>query len=178
MLSLICLGISAAHLSGAEPSARAVGFERTVVYRPPENPGFAAWVQLWREPGGGWTGWRRPDEYPRIVDPPSGRVWSANARTIDTETWLAFLGDGGYDLGARAALESVTPTRTIGFTSNTTPAEALAGVKRREVASSEAGVPSMCTCSTRAPVCRRQEPPSGASAKPNTAWLRVSVGSR
>jgi len=57
----------------------------------------------WREPGGGWTGWRAPEEYPRVVDPPSGRVWSANARTIDTETWLAFMGDGGYDLGARAA---------------------------------------------------------------------------
>jgi len=57
----------------------------------------------WREPGGGWTGWRTPEEYPRIVDPASGRLWSANARTIGTETWLAFLGDGGYDLGARAA---------------------------------------------------------------------------
>jgi penicillin amidase len=57
----------------------------------------------WREPGGGWTGWRAPEEYPRVVDPASGRLWSANARTIDTETWLAFLGDGGYDLGARAA---------------------------------------------------------------------------
>jgi penicillin amidase len=57
----------------------------------------------WREPGGGWTGWRTPEDYPRIVDPASGRLWTANARTIDTETWLAFMGDGGYDLGARAA---------------------------------------------------------------------------
>jgi penicillin G amidase len=57
----------------------------------------------WREPGGGWTGWRAPDEYPRIVDPASGRLWTANARTIDVDSWLAFLGDGGYDLGARAA---------------------------------------------------------------------------
>jgi penicillin amidase len=57
----------------------------------------------WREPGGGWTGWRTPEEYPRIVDPGSGRLWTANARTIDIDTWLAFLGDGGYDLGARAA---------------------------------------------------------------------------
>jgi penicillin amidase len=30
-------------------------------------------------------------------------LWTANARTLDTETWLAFMGDGGYDLGARAA---------------------------------------------------------------------------
>jgi penicillin G amidase len=57
----------------------------------------------WREPGGGWTGWRKPEEYPRVVDPASGRLWTANARTLDTETWLAFMGDGGYDLGARAA---------------------------------------------------------------------------
>jgi penicillin G amidase len=57
----------------------------------------------WREPGGGWTGWRAPEDYPRIVDPASGRLWTANARTIDVDTWLKFLGDGGYDLGARAA---------------------------------------------------------------------------
>ena len=40
----------------------------------------------WREPGGGWTGWRAPHEYPRIVDPASGRLWTANARTIDVDT--------------------------------------------------------------------------------------------
>ncbi|MET0533675.1 MAG: penicillin acylase family protein [Steroidobacter sp.] len=51
----------------------------------------------------GWTGWRAPEEYPRIVDPASGRLWTANARTIDLETWMAFLGDGMYDNGARAA---------------------------------------------------------------------------
>ena len=28
----------------------------------------------WREPGGGWTGWRTPQEYPRVVDPASGRL--------------------------------------------------------------------------------------------------------
>src|SRR4030095_13309766 len=57
----------------------------------------------WREPGGGWTGCRTPEEYPRVIDPASGRLWTANARTLDTATWLAFMGDGGYDLGARAA---------------------------------------------------------------------------
>jgi penicillin G amidase len=56
-----------------------------------------------RTPGLGWSGWRTPEEYPRIVDPAPGRLWTANARTIDTQTWLTFLGDGGYDLGARAA---------------------------------------------------------------------------
>ncbi len=57
----------------------------------------------WREPGGGWTGWRATEDYPRVVDPASGRLWTANARTIDVDTWVKFLGDGGYDLGARAA---------------------------------------------------------------------------
>jgi len=57
----------------------------------------------WRNSGTGWTGWRKPEEYPRVLDPPSGRIWTANTRTIDAQTWLAFAGDGGYDLGARAA---------------------------------------------------------------------------
>ena len=57
----------------------------------------------WRNAATGWTGWREPAEYPRIIDPPTGRLWTANTRTIDAETWLAFLGDGGFDLGARAA---------------------------------------------------------------------------
>lgn len=57
----------------------------------------------WNTPGAGWTGWRSPEEYPRIVDPASGRLWTANARTIDLETWMAFLGNGMYDNGARAA---------------------------------------------------------------------------
>jgi penicillin amidase len=57
----------------------------------------------WREPGTGWIGWREPREYPRIIDPPTGRLWTANTRTMGAQAWLDFLGDGGYDLGARAA---------------------------------------------------------------------------
>jgi penicillin amidase len=57
----------------------------------------------WRDPGTGWIGWREPREYPRIVDPPTGRLWTANTRTIGVQAWRDFLGDGGYDLGARAA---------------------------------------------------------------------------
>jgi penicillin G amidase len=58
---------------------------------------------LWSTPNAGWNGWRAPEEYPRIIDPASGRLWTANARAIDVETWMAFLGDGAYDNGARAA---------------------------------------------------------------------------
>jgi penicillin amidase len=57
----------------------------------------------WQAPGTGWTGWREPQEYPRLVDPPSGRLWTANNRTLELERWTSLLGGDSYDLGARAA---------------------------------------------------------------------------
>jgi penicillin amidase len=48
-----------------------------------------------------WSGWRGPAQNPFLVDPPSNRLWTANARTLDGEQ-LALVGDGGYMLGARA----------------------------------------------------------------------------
>jgi penicillin amidase len=54
----------------------------------------------WSEQAG-WSGWRKPAEYPRIVNPVSGRIWTANARVADGEA-LKIIGDAGYDLGARA----------------------------------------------------------------------------
>lgn len=51
--------------------------------------------------GGLWRGWLDPASAPRIVDPDSGRLWTANARTVGGDA-LALLGDGGYDNGARA----------------------------------------------------------------------------
>ncbi len=52
-------------------------------------------------PGSGWVGWVEPQNYPRIVDPPGGRLWTANNRVVDG-AGLTLLGNGGYDLGARA----------------------------------------------------------------------------
>ena len=54
----------------------------------------------WSE-AGGWLGWLPPEQYPRIVNPESGRIWTANARVVDSEA-LKIVGIGGYDLGARA----------------------------------------------------------------------------
>jgi penicillin amidase len=48
-----------------------------------------------------WSGWRGPAQNPNLVDPPAGRLWTANARTADGDR-LALLGDAGYALGARA----------------------------------------------------------------------------
>jgi penicillin amidase len=49
----------------------------------------------------GWLGWLDGADYPQVVNPAIGRIWSANARVVDGEA-LAVVGDGGYDLGARA----------------------------------------------------------------------------
>ena len=54
----------------------------------------------WADGTSGWDGWLSGDEYPRVVDPPSGRIWTANARVADGEN-LAKVGFGGYALGAR-----------------------------------------------------------------------------
>jgi len=56
---------------------------------------------LWRGQGG-WDGWLSPADYPRILNPANGRLWTANARVVDGEG-LRKIGDGGYALGARAA---------------------------------------------------------------------------
>ena len=55
----------------------------------------------WSQPGTGWTGWAAPAQYPRVLDPADGRLWTANNRTVGGEA-LALLGHGGHDLGARA----------------------------------------------------------------------------
>ena len=48
-----------------------------------------------------WKGWRPARDNPAFVDPPSGRLWTANARTVG-EGQLDLLGDAGYANGARA----------------------------------------------------------------------------
>ena len=55
----------------------------------------------WADGRRGWGGWLEPAEYPRILDPEEGRLWSANSRMVDGEK-LAKIGHGGYILGARA----------------------------------------------------------------------------
>lgn len=48
-----------------------------------------------------WTGWLAATENPAVIDPPSGRLWTANNRLVDGAA-LALVGDGGYANGARA----------------------------------------------------------------------------
>ena len=68
----------------------------------PRRVGFDGRVpESWADGSRRWDGWLAPEEYPRIVNPPGGRIWTANARVVDAEM-LAKVGDGGYELGARA----------------------------------------------------------------------------
>jgi penicillin amidase len=55
----------------------------------------------WADGMRGWDGWLEPGEYPRIVDPEDGLLWTANARVVDGEA-LRLVGDGWYAGGARA----------------------------------------------------------------------------
>jgi penicillin amidase len=49
----------------------------------------------------GWHGYLTPAEYPVRVDPPLGRLWTANNRTLPAPG-ASPAGDAGTDLGARA----------------------------------------------------------------------------
>ncbi|MEO7325224.1 MAG: penicillin acylase family protein [Dokdonella sp.] len=55
----------------------------------------------WSHAGSGWDGWIDPNDTPLISNPPLQRLWTANQRVVEGPA-LATLGDGGYDLGARA----------------------------------------------------------------------------
>ncbi len=73
----------------------------TIAGRIPVKTDFNAMVPADWSQVHGWTGWLDPADYPRIVNPESGRIWTANARVADGDA-LSTIGDGGYDLGARA----------------------------------------------------------------------------
>lgn len=55
----------------------------------------------WADGACRWDGYLDPSEQPRIVDPPEGRLWTANARVVSGAD-LTRVGHGGYALGARA----------------------------------------------------------------------------
>ncbi len=69
---------------------------------PRRKPGFDGRLpSSWADGSKGWDGYREPSEAPRLIDPPSGQIWTANARVGDAEA-SEKIGDGGQDRGARA----------------------------------------------------------------------------
>jgi penicillin amidase len=74
----------------------------TIMGRLPRRVGFDGRLpSSWSDGSHRWDGYLKPEEYPRIIDPADGRIWTANARVVSGDQ-LARLGDGMYDLGARA----------------------------------------------------------------------------
>jgi penicillin G amidase len=73
----------------------------TIIGRIPRRVGQDGSVPTsWADGTRRWDGWLAPADYPRVVDPASGRIWTANARVVSGEK-LKRVGVGGYDLGAR-----------------------------------------------------------------------------
>ncbi len=95
-----------ANLAGSPAQNFVVGDDQgriawTILGRIPRRVGFDGRLPTsWADGSRRWDGYLTPEEYPRIIDPESGRIWTANARVAGGEN-LAIIGDGGYDLGAR-----------------------------------------------------------------------------
>ncbi len=92
-------GVPALNLLVADTDGRIAW---TIAGRVPAREGQGGEVPMsWRDGSYRWSGMLSAAEYPRIVDPESGRLWTANNRVVSGEM-LEKLGDGGYALGARA----------------------------------------------------------------------------
>lgn len=106
-VSTIDEAIEAANRTGIPPqnfvcadSTGRIGW--TIIGAIPNRRGFSGLVpSSWADGAHSWDGWLDPDAYPRILDPADGILWTANNRQVSGEM-LAILGDGGFDLGARA----------------------------------------------------------------------------
>jgi len=59
--------------------------------------------ESWADGTHRWDGYLPPADYPRIVDPSDGRIWTANSPVVGGDM-LAAIGEGGYADGIRARL--------------------------------------------------------------------------
>ena len=70
----------------------------------PRRSGYSGMTpQSWADGSHHWQGYLAPSEFPRIVDPPAGRLWTANAPVVG-DAMLATIGEGGYADGIRARI--------------------------------------------------------------------------
>lgn len=73
----------------------------TIAGKIPVRSGYDPMLPADWSTGSGWQGWLPAPDYPRVVNPVEGRIWSANSRVADGDA-LNLIGDGGYDFAARA----------------------------------------------------------------------------
>jgi penicillin amidase len=92
-------GIPAQNLSVADGDGRVAW---TIAGRLPRRVGFDGQRPTsWADGSRRWDGWVPDSGYPVVLDPPSGRVWTANNRVVD-RPMLDVMGLGPYEGGARA----------------------------------------------------------------------------
>jgi len=92
-------GVPALNFVAADRAGR-IGW--TVAGRLPRRAGFdGETATSWSDGTRSWQGLLPPAAVPRVVDPPSGRLWTANNRVLAGEA-AAPLGRGNFVLGARA----------------------------------------------------------------------------
>ncbi|MGK0445166.1 MAG: penicillin amidase [Bermanella sp.] len=82
----------------------------TIMGRLPQRFGFETGMgdnfngsqlpQDWSQGDKGWSGYLDPAEYPKVVNPKDGRIWTANARIVSGEL-LKKVGVNNYALGPR-----------------------------------------------------------------------------
>ncbi len=99
--------LDAAHTAGMPDQNFVVGDSAghiawTVIGQVPRRAGLDDQLPHgWADGAHGWTGYLAASEIPEIIDPPSGRLWSANARMVGGAAYKT-LGNGGYAGPARA----------------------------------------------------------------------------
>jgi penicillin amidase len=99
--------LDAAHRAGMPQQNFMVGDKDghiawTIIGQVPRRIGLDDQVpHSWADGTHGWDGYLAAAEVPEIIDPPGGRLWTANARVVGGDA-LAKLGDGGYAEGMRA----------------------------------------------------------------------------
>ena len=70
----------------------------------PRRTGYSGMTPAsWADGTRKWDGYLTDAEFPRIVDPPDGRIWTANAPVVGDDL-LAAIGEGGFADGIRARL--------------------------------------------------------------------------
>lgn len=99
--------VEVAHRAGAPPQNAMIADRTgriawTVAGRIPRRVGFEGRLPVTRsDPSRTWDGYVASADVPKVLDPPSGRLWTANARVV-SGPMLEILGEGNYPLGARA----------------------------------------------------------------------------
>ena len=144
----------------------------------PRRVGFnGSYPTSWADGTRRWDGYLTADEFPRVIDPPGGRIWTANSAVVDGEM-LAAIGEGGYADGIRAriirdrlnAIERATPADMLSIQLDTS---ALFHERWRALLLSRVLTPSALADARRAEFKRLVETSWTGRADPESVGYRL-----